>query len=87
MVSEVQLARVARHQRVEMGDGLNAEDFYSTCYYANDWEGEPKNSEEGIVKWLTAKEVCSTKAAFGDYNTKTLEVFKQMFPKIILVGE
>jgi ADP-ribose pyrophosphatase YjhB (NUDIX family) len=75
------------YQRVELGDGPNKEDFYSTCYYATGWDGEPKNSEEGVVKWLTPKEVCSTKAAFGDYNTKTLEIFKQMFPNVSLVGE
>lgn len=55
--------------------------------YATDWEGEPHNSEEGEVKWLTAEEVCSTKAAFGDYNRKTLNVFKQMFPNVYLKGE
>lgn len=75
------------YQRVELGDGLNGEDFYSTCYYAKDWEGEPKDSEEGTVKWLTPEEVTATKAAFGNYNRKTLDVFKTMFPDVKLVGE
>jgi predicted GIY-YIG superfamily endonuclease len=75
------------HERVELGDGPTGVDFYSRCYYAIDWEGEPHNSEEGEVKWLTAEEVCSTKAAFGDYNRKTLNVFKQMFPNVYLKGE
>lgn len=75
------------YERVELGDGPQGVDFYSRCYYAMDWEGEPHNSEEGEVKWLTAEEVCSTKAAFGDYNRKTLNVFKQMFPNVYLKGE
>lgn len=75
------------YERVELGDGPNGVDFYSRCYYASDWEGVPQNSEEGQVKWLTAEELTSTKAAFGDYNRKTLDVFKQMFPKVYLQGE
>src|SRR5579871_4661804 len=47
------------YQRVELGDGANAVDFYSTTYYATEWEGEPTNSEEGEVKWLTAEELTS----------------------------
>lgn len=75
------------YERVELGDGPNGVDFYSRCYYATDWEGVPQNSEEGVVKWLTAEEVTSTMAAFGDYNRKTLDVFKKMFPNVYLKGE
>lgn len=75
------------YERVELGDGPNGVDFYSRCYYATNWEGVPQNSEEGIVKWLTAEEVTSTMAAFGDYNRKTLDVFKTMFPNVYLKGE
>lgn len=75
------------YERVELGDGPNGVDFYSRCYYATSWEGIPRNSEEGEVKWLTAQEITSTKAAFGDYNTKTLNVFKTMFPNVYLKGE
>jgi len=75
------------YERVELGDGPNGVDFYSRCYYATNWEGVPQNSEEGVVKWLTAEEVTSTMAAFGDYNRKTLDVFKTMFPNVYLKGE
>lgn len=75
------------YKRVELGDGPDGVDFYSYCFYASDWEGEPKNSEEGDVQWLTAEEVTSTKAAFGDYNRKTLAIFKTMFPNVYLKGE
>lgn len=70
------------YERVELGDGPNGVDYYSRCYYATDWSGEPTNSEEGIVKWLTEEEITSTKAAFGEYNKKTLSIFKQMFPQV-----
>lgn len=73
------------YQRVELGDGANKVDFYSTCYYATHWEGEPQPSEEGDIAWLTAAELTSTKAAFGSYNTKALEVFREMFPNVVLL--
>jgi 8-oxo-dGTP pyrophosphatase MutT (NUDIX family) len=75
------------YERVELGDGPNGVDYYSRCYYANEWEGEPHNSEEGEVKWLTAEEVTATKAAFADYNRKTLDLFKTMFLDVYIKGE
>jgi ADP-ribose pyrophosphatase YjhB (NUDIX family) len=75
------------YERVELGGGPNPVDYYSRCYFANDWEGIPQNSEEGEVKWLTAEELTSTKAAFGSYNRKTLDVFKTMFPNVYIQGE
>jgi ADP-ribose pyrophosphatase YjhB (NUDIX family) len=72
------------YERVEKGDGPTGVDYYSRCYYATDWEGTPIDSEEGVVKWLTPDELTSTKAAFGDYNKKTLQVFKSMFPGVML---
>lgn len=80
-------ACVQVYRRVELGDGSTGEDFYSTCYYATDWSGTPHDSEEGSIAWLTPEEVTTSKAAFGDYNRKTLDVFKTMFPNVPLVGE
>lgn len=75
------------YERVELGDGPTGVDFYSRCYYATSWSGIPTNVEGLDVKWLTAEEVTSTKAAFGDYNRKTLDIFKSMFPNVYLKGE
>jgi ADP-ribose pyrophosphatase YjhB (NUDIX family) len=75
------------YERVELGDGPQGVDYYSRCYYATDWSGEPKDSEEGNIAWLTAEEVTSTAAAFGSYNRKTLDIFKTMFPDVDLIGE
>ncbi len=75
------------YERVELGDGPTGIDYYSRCYYATQWEGEPKDSEEGTVKWLTAEEVTSTKAAFGGYNRAMLDVFKTKFPHVHIKGE
>jgi len=75
------------YERLEKGLGANPVDYYSRCYYATDWSGEPQSTEEGDVAWLTAEEIISTKAAFPDYNRKTLEVFKTMFPNVYLKGE
>lgn len=74
-------------ERVELGDGPIGVDYYSYCYYASSWEGEPISSEEGDVRWLTAADITSDYAPFGDYNHKTLDVFKTMFPNIYIKGE
>lgn len=75
------------YERVELGGGPNPVDFYSKCYFATDWEGTPQNSEEGEVAWLTAEELTSTKAAFGDYNRKMLDIFKSQHPDVYIKGE
>jgi 8-oxo-dGTP diphosphatase len=75
------------YKRTELGDGANQIDFESYTYYATDWSGEPKNSEEGNVAWLTAEELTDTKAAFGDYNRNMLNTFKILFPHVHLIGE
>jgi 8-oxo-dGTP pyrophosphatase MutT (NUDIX family) len=75
------------YERVELGDGPNGVDYYSRCYFATDWTGEPHSSEEGEVKWLTVEEITSTKAAFGEYNQKTIGIFKTMFPNVKLKEE
>ena len=74
-------------KRVELGDGANQVDFESYTYYATDWSGEPHDSEEGNVRWLTSVELTDTKAAFGDYNRNMLNQFKQLFPNVNLIGE
>lgn len=71
-------------ERIELGDGPNGVDYYSRCYYATDWIGEPHSSEEGNVEWLTSDEITKTKAAFADYNFSTLNVFREMFPNVLI---
>ena len=63
--------------------------FYTYCFYALDWEGTPKNSEEGIVEWMFDSELTRTpeeggKGAFADYNKRTLESFRKMYPDIVV---
>lgn len=70
--------------REEPLDQLGGEEFLTYCYYAVDWVGEPTNSEEGIVKWLTAEDLTSVNGAFADYNAQTLLKFKKYFPNIYL---
>lgn len=60
----------------------DGEMFYTYCYYASSWEGEPKDSEEGIVEWLTTEELIGDRGAFPDYNKKMLETFKLKYPNI-----
>lgn len=69
------------------GPGPDGEAFFTYCYYALAWTGEPTDSEEGVVKWLTAEELTSATGAFPEYNRKTLDSFKQKYPHIGLQGE
>lgn len=62
----------------------DGEAFYTHCYYATTWSGEPTNSEEGEVKWLTAEELTSISGAFPEYNSKMLNAFKQQHPHVII---
>ena len=76
------------YERVEPADGPNGIDFHAYCYYATDWEGTPSTSEEGEVEWLTVRKLTHhDSAAFAEYNTKTLDVFKTMFPDILFFTE
>ena len=59
--------------------------FNTHCFYADSWEGEIRNSEEGQVKWLKPSVLSShTSGAFPEYNLITLMKFKKAYPKIIL---
>lgn len=68
--------------REEPKDRPEGEDFVCYCYYADEWNGEAINSEEGEVAWLTEKELTGSKAAFADYNTRTLNALKTIYPNI-----
>lgn len=73
--------------RDEPKDRPEGEDFHAYCYYATEWTGEPHDSEEGVVKWLTEQEITSDTGPFGDYNQRTLNVFKTKFPNVQLFTE
>lgn len=62
----------------------SGEVFYTYCYYAIAWSGTPKNSEEGVVKWLTDEELTVTHGAFPDYNRATIDAFKLKYPNILI---
>lgn len=58
--------------------------FYTYCFFALNWSGEPHNSEEGEVKWLTVSELTDPNSAFPLYNAATFEVLKQKYPNLLL---
>lgn len=62
------------------------DDFMADCYYATQWEGEPKTNEEGEVRWLTAVQLTTTMAAFGEYNIKALHSFHKLYPDVKVRG-
>lgn len=70
-------------RRDEPRDLPEGEDFHTYCFYAEDWAGEPHDSEEGVVAWLTEEEIISDKGPFADYNNRTLIVFKTLYPGVL----
>lgn len=75
------------YRRDEPRDRPEGEDFHCYCFYAEEWSGEPQTSEEGEVAWLDHIELCGEKAAFAEYNTRTLITFKTLYPNIKLLPE
>jgi 8-oxo-dGTP pyrophosphatase MutT (NUDIX family) len=75
------------YKRVEPKEAPDGEDFFTYCFYAMHWSGEPQSSEEGEVKWLTEKEITETMAAFPDYNIATLKAFKEKFPDVFIKAD
>jgi len=72
------------YERMERAIEVGGFDFFSRCYYATDWSGDPQTYEEGIVEWLTYDELVSSKAAFPEYNKATLDVFKWIYPDVYI---
>lgn len=71
--------------REELASTPEGEDFNTHCFYVLAWDGTPKSMEGTEVKWITASELTSSEfGAFPDYNSKTLEVFRKLYPNIEL---
>lgn len=70
-------------RRDEPRDRPEGEDFHAYCYYALNWSGEPHDSEEGTVEWMTEEDLIGDKGAFADYNNRTLITFKTLYPNIL----
>lgn len=72
------------YRRDELPESPDGEAFHTYCFFATNWSGEPHNSEEGEVKWLTAADLTGDAGAFAEYNTKTLQVLKEKVGSIYL---
>lgn len=72
------------YKREESPAETGGEWFYTYCYLALSWSGEPKNSEEGEVKWLTTTELTDPNSAFPIYNTKTFAKLREKYPALLL---
>ena len=70
------------YKRIEPKNSPEGLDFECTCFYATDYEGEPRKCEEMEVSWLTEEQLTNKKsAAFGEFNKNTLQVFKKLYPE------
>jgi len=81
------ISAIQIYKRVEPAGMPDGEEFYTYCFYADKWNGEPVSLNEGIVKWLTEKELTTTMAAFADYNFNTIKRFKELFSEVYIKYE
>jgi ADP-ribose pyrophosphatase YjhB (NUDIX family) len=73
--------------REEPASHPGGEPFYTTAFYAMDWDGDPVASEEGVVKWITASDLTNSSGAFSEYNRATLDAMKKLLPSVYIKGE
>ena len=59
------------------------EPFFTRCWYATEWEGEPRGSDEGAVEWLTLDEITRTRSRYPEYNTQVFESLEKMYPNVL----
>jgi mutator protein MutT len=65
-------------KRVELRHNPDGEDFETYCFYANSWSGNLVSSDEGEPSWITSNDLAN--GSFPEYNMKTLEIFKTLYP-------
>ena len=78
-------ACVYLYKREEAPDKPDGEWFYTYCYLALSWSGQPTNSEEGEVKWLTVYDLTNPNSAFPEFNTNTFNRIKERYPQLFLL--
>ena len=77
------------YQRVEPAELPDGLPFYTYCFFATDWFGDPKALEGGTIKWFTAKEITSEECTggFHKYIKDILDNLQTKFPNIYIQGE
>jgi 8-oxo-dGTP pyrophosphatase MutT (NUDIX family) len=69
-------------EQIELRHTPEGEDFNTHCFYAHSWSGTIVPSHEGDVRWVTVDEL--KRGSFPEYNLKSLEVLKTLYPNIKL---
>lgn len=59
------------------------EPFFTRCWYATAWEGEPRASDEGELAWLTLDEITRTRSGYPEYNTQVFEALEKTHPQAL----
>lgn len=59
------------------------ESFFTRCWYATEWEGEPRGSDEGEAEWLSLDEITRTRSGYPEYNTQVFDALEKTHPEIL----
>ena len=76
------------YMREEPPSHPGGEPFFAHAFLALDWEDSPlRQSDEGLVKWISWDELISPNGAFPKYNYDTLNALRICCPNIYIQGE
>ena len=76
------------YAREEPPSHPGGEPFLAHAFYAIAWEGIPRQSEEGVVKWVLYEDLVSkVTGAFPKYNWDTINALVLLYPNIYFKGE
>lgn len=59
------------------------EPFFTRCWYATEWEGEPRGSEEGNFEWLDLDEITRTRSGYPEYNSEVFAALEKTHPEVL----
>ncbi len=59
-------------------------DIRCHCFLAPKWTGEVKESDEGIVRFISMRELTETHAAYPEFNSKVMLAHQYLYPDVIL---
>jgi len=57
----------------------NDGEYFTDCFVADSWQGLPTSLEQGVnVDWLTVSEICASRSAYPEYNTRAFEALRSL---------
>ncbi len=59
------------------------EPFFTRCWFATEWEGDPRASDEGELEWLNLDEITRTRSGYPEFNSQVFEYLEKTHPEVL----